>query len=205
LDFFTTFVERFGYFAVAAFVTLEGFGVPLPGETAVVTAAAFAAQGSLSIVGVVLSAVFGTVVGGSGGYWIGRVGGRGLLHRYGYIIRLSPERLHRTEQFFLRHGMMTVFFARFVALLRIFGCIFAGVAEMPFPAFSVVNLLGGVVWAVAFSTLGYVFGRNLPLLEDYLTEISITISGLLTVGLFIYWVRRRKKRPDQVGTHDSSL
>ncbi len=192
LAFFSEFVREYGYLAVAAFVALEGLGIPLPGETAVVTAAAFSAQGSLSIVGVILSATVGAVVGGSGGYWVGRIGGRGMLVRYGHLIRLDSERLLRTEQYFERHGAKTVFFARFIALLRIFGCILAGVAHMPFPTFSAVNLLGGLVWAVTFSSLGFVFGKNLPLLDDYLGEISIAVSVILVVAALVYWRHRRK-------------
>src|SRR2546423_1625232 len=98
LEFLSHLIERYGYFAVALLVTLEGFGIPLPGETAVVTAAAFAARGSLSAVGVAIAGTIGTVLGGSGGYWIGRIGGRGLLVRHGHLVGLDAERLSRTEK-----------------------------------------------------------------------------------------------------------
>jgi membrane protein DedA with SNARE-associated domain len=191
LAFFSEFVSRFGYLAVAVFVTLEGLGLPLPGETAVVTAAAFASQGKLNVVGVVIAATIGSVLGGSGGYWLGRIGGRGLLVRYGHLIHLDADRLLRTEKYFERHGMKTVFFARFIALLRIFGSIFAGIAHMPFATFSIVNLLGGFIWAVTFSTLGYLFGKNLPLLDDYLFEVTVAVTVILVVAALVYWWRRR--------------
>ena len=191
-ELFKHLVERYGYVAVALLVTLEGFGIPLPGETAVVTAAAFAATGSLGIVGVVVSATIGSVLGGSGGYWIGRRGGRGLLVRYGHLIRLSPEKLAQTEHYFTHHGMKTVFFARFVALLRIFGALLAGVAHMPFATFSLVNMAGGALWASAFSALGYLFGKNLPLLERSLGRVSLVIS-ILVVAVVGYIIFRRRK------------
>lgn len=192
LDFLTHFIERYGYFAVTLLVTLEGFGLPLPGEAAVVTAAAFAARGSLGIVGVVLATTLGTVLGGSGGYWVGRIGGRGLLVRQGHWIRLDADRLARTEKYFERHGMKTVFLARFVALLRIFGSLMAGVAHMPFPTFSAVNFAGGLLWAVTFSAVGFVFGKNLSKLDDYLGEISIVLSVLVVVGYLVYRWREQK-------------
>ena len=193
LEFLTHFIERYGYFAVALLVTLEGFGLPLPGETAVVTAAAFAARGSLSVVGVALAATLGTVLGGSGGYWVGRIGGRGLLVRHGHWVRLDADRLARTEQYFKRHGSKTVFFARFVALLRIFGSLMAGVAHMPFPTFTVVNVAGGLLWSVTFSTVGFVFGKNLSKLDDYLAEISI---GLFVLAVGGYLVHRWRDKND---------
>ncbi len=191
LAFLTHLIERYGYFAVALLVTLEGFGLPLPGETAVVTAAAFAARGSLNIYGVVLSTVIGTVLGGSGGYWVGRIGGRGLLVRHGHLIRLDAERLARTEAYFKRHGAKTVFIARFIALLRIFGSLLAGVAHMPFAEFTVVNLGGGVLWAAVFSALGYLFGKHLSRLDNYLGRISIALSVLVVIGYFVWRWRQR--------------
>lgn len=195
LEFLTHFVERYGYFAVALLVTVEGFGVPLPGETAVVVAAAFAARGSLNIFGVVISTTIGTVLGGSGGYWIGRVGGRGLLERYGHLLRMDQKRLARTEAYFDRHGVKTVFFARFVALLRIFGSLMAGVAHMPFPTFSAVNAAGGLLWAAAFSAVGFLFGKNLSKLDDYLGEVGIALSVVVVVGFLIYrWRESHQQR-----------
>ena len=196
LDYLTHAIESYGYFAVALLVALEGIGVPLPGETAVVAAAAFAARGSLSVVGVAIAATVGTVLGGTGGYWIGRLGGRGLLVRHGHLVRLDAGRLARTEKYFARHGVKTVFFARFVALLRIFGSLLAGVAHMPFPTFTVVNLAGGLLWAVTFSAVGMLFGKNLSRLDDYLAEISIVLPVVLIVAYLVY--RHREKRAQKV-------
>ena len=195
LEYLTHFVEQYGYFAVALLVTIEGFGVPLPGETAVVVAAAFAARGSLNIVGVVLSTTLGTVLGGSGGYWIGRVGGRGLLVRYGHLLRLDDKRLARTEAYFARHGAKTVFLARFVALLRIFGSLMAGVAHMPFPTFTAVNFAGGLLWATTFSAVGFLFGRNLSKLDDYLGHIGLALSAVVVVGYLAYRWREQHSTP----------
>lgn len=82
--------------------------------------------------------------------------------------------------------MKTVFFARFVALLRIFGSLLAGVAHMPFPTFTVVNIAGGLLWAVTFSAVGMLFGKNLSRLDDYLAEISVALTMVLIVAYLVY-------------------
>ena len=197
LEYLTNAIESYGYFAVALLVALEGIGLPLPGETAVVAAAAFAARGSLSVVGVAIAATIGTVVGGTGGYWIGRLGGRGLLVRHGHLVRLNAERLARTEKYFARHGVKTVFFARLVALLRIFGSLMAGVAHMPFPTFSAVNFAGGLLWSVTFSVVGMVFGKNLSRLDDYLGEISVVLTLVLIATFLIYRHLEKKRAPTE--------
>src|SRR4029079_17584218 len=76
-------VAHYGYLLVAVFLLIEGAGVPVPGETALVTAAALAGRGTLSIIGVVIAGVVGTVAGGHAGYWIGLRGGTAVVHRYG--------------------------------------------------------------------------------------------------------------------------
>ena len=197
LEYLTHFVEQYGYFAVALLVTIEGFGVPLPGETAVVVAAAFAARGSLNIVGVVISTTLGTVLGGSGGYWIGRVGGRSLLDRYGHLLRLDAKRIAKTEAYFDRHGVKTVFFARFVALLRIFGALMAGVAHMSFATFSAVNFAGGLLWAVTFSALGFLFGKNLSKLDGYLGKVGLAMSALVVIGYLVYRWREQHSQKSE--------
>ncbi|HMA21292.1 MAG TPA: DedA family protein, partial [Gemmatimonadaceae bacterium] len=121
-------LDTYGYWIVFLFVGIESLGVPLPGETALVTAAAFAALGHMSIVGVIATAVAGAVIGDAGGYWIGRTGGLPLVRKYGRMIRFDAAKLDRVRAFFSRHGPKAVFFGRFVALLRTWAAILAGTA-----------------------------------------------------------------------------
>ena len=188
------FIEDYGYIAVALLVAAEGMGLPLPGETAVVTAAAFAGRGSLSLVGVILSATAGAVVGGTGGYAIGQWGGRAALLRYGRLVGIDEAKVAQADNYFSRHGAKTVFLARFVALLRILGGLMAGATRMPLGIFSLANFAGGAVWAATFAGLGYAFGRNLPELERRLGLVSAVLAGVAVVALIGYLVYRRRTR-----------
>ena len=192
VQYFTHLVENYGYFAVLVLVMAEGFGIPLPGETAVVTAAAFAGRGSLNIVGVAIAATLGTVIGGSGGYWMGRKGGRALLERWGHLVRLDRHKLTKAERYFSEHGAKTVFFARFIALLRILGSLMAGVSHMSFVRFTAFNLAGGLLWSVVFSALGYLFGRHLHRLEHDLGLATLVITAVVVIGAVIVMRRRRE-------------
>src|SRR5216117_727405 len=93
-------VASYGYVVLFCLVGLESLGLPLPGETALVTAAAFAALGHLSIYGVVTTAVAAAVIGDNGGYWIGRKGGIALVRRYGRFLHLNEAHLERARHFF---------------------------------------------------------------------------------------------------------
>ena len=185
----TRLVESYGYAVVFLFVAIESLGIPLPGETVLVTAGALAALGHLSIWWVIAIAALGAVLGDAGGYWIGRLGGLALLKRYGRFVRFDDEKLSRLRAFFNRHGSKAVFFGRFIALLRTWAALLAGTAQMPYGVFTLYNVLGGVTWAALFGTLGYLFGRSLPLLERYIGQVSLAAVLLiaLVVALALAW------------------
>jgi len=170
-------LEAYGYLAVVVLVGLESLGLPLPGETALLTASAYAAAGHLSIVGVVAAAVVGAVLGDAGAYWIGRTGGLALVRRYGRLLRIDDAKLERARGFYRRHGGKTVFFGRFVSLLRMLAALLAGVTRMPYARFTLYNVTGGISWAVLFGALGYAFGRQLPALERTVGQVG----GLLAL------------------------
>jgi len=182
-----TVTELSSYASLFFLVALESMGVPLPGETALVTAAAVAATGRLSIYGVVLTATLAAILGDNGGYWIGRRGGMPLVHRYGRVLHLDESKLRHIHAFFERHGPKAVFLGRFTALLRTWAAVLAGVAAMPYGVFTLYNALGGTLWAATFGTAGYLFGRNLPRLEHYIGRASLALALLvaLMVGLVL--------------------
>lgn len=188
-------VARYGYALLVVLIGLESFGIPLPGETALVTAAALAARGHLNIFLVVAAAAVGAIVGDNAGYWVGRKGGIALVRRYGRKVGLTETKLLRVHRFFEDHGPKTVFIGRFIALLRSWAAALAGVGEMPYPIFSMYNALGGIAWSIVFGTLGYVFGHNMPLLEHYIGRFSIGLVVLVAVGALVFlWRRRRLAR-----------
>lgn len=187
---FVHLVSTYGYAAVALIIVLEGLGAPVPGETALVTAASVAAAGHLSLIGVIATATLAATAGGSGGYAIGRFGGPTVVRRYGRWIRLTPERLDRGRRFFDERGAQTVFIARFVAFLRIIVGLLAGLTCMPFWRFFLFNALGGLVWSTVFGALGYAFGENLPRLHHYVGQISLALTVLLALAIGLYLLGR---------------
>jgi len=182
-------IESYGYLIVFAFVGIESLGIPLPGETALVTAAALAALGHLSLIWVIVTAAAGAIIGDATGYWVGRKGGLALLRRYGSVIHFDESKIDRVRDFFSRHGPKAVFFGRFIALLRTWAAVLAGAAEMPYGTFTFYNVLGGAIWATLFGSLGYAFGRSLPLLERYVGQASLAAAllGALAAGLWLAW------------------
>ena len=142
-----------------ALVMLESAGIPLPGETALITAAFLASKGKLNIVEVIVVASAAAIVGDNGGYWVGRHWGRRLLTRSKRLRRFSERVLPPAERFFAKHGDKTVFIGRFVAILRFTAAWMAGVAHMRWWRFLVFNAAGGICWATLVALLAYYVGR----------------------------------------------
>ena len=186
LQFLQDLLATYGYLIVALGVLLESIGVPLPGETLLLLGAAYAGTGKLNVWGVIVAAAVGAIVGDTIGYQIGRHGGRALLDRYGGLVRLNPEHLARAETFFARYGDKTVFFGRFIAILRTFSAFLAGVNRMPYRRFLLYNAAGGIVWAITFGLLGAAFGSQWPLIEHWAGRAGLLIVGILVlVGLAV--------------------
>ncbi|MBK5187847.1 MAG: DedA family protein [Gemmatimonadaceae bacterium] len=187
-------IENYGYAIVVVLVMAEGLGLPLPGETALLTAAAFSAQSHrLSIVGVIIASFVGATGGGIGGYWIGKTGGLPFLTRHGRHIGITKERITKARKFFTEHGPKAVFFARFIAIVRMFAGVLAGVTKMDFWLFFLWNALGALAWSLLFGALGYLFGNNLPRLEHLVGRGGLIAFGVIVVVAMIVLHHRRSK------------
>src|SRR5256885_8621551 len=132
-------------------------------------------------------------VGDNLGYWIGYRGGRPLLDRQRQIFRISEQHLKRGEQFFLRYGSATVFFARFVFGMRIIAGPLAGVLKMPWKKFVLFNFLGAVLWVSVVASLGYFFGSRWDWLMAELEDLQFVMAGIAAVVLLVFWRREGQK------------
>lgn len=189
----TGLLNDYGLVVLFVLVALESFGIPLPGETALIAASVLAAQGHYPIGGVVAVAALAAIVGDNGGYWIGRTGGRRLLARVPILGRATPRLLPRAERFFVRHGAKTVFFGRFFSLLRVTAAWLAGISRMPWWRFLAWNAAGGVVWAVLVGAVAYWAGKAAAeAINRYglYAGIALVAAALFAAGGFHLWKRR---------------
>jgi len=139
-------------------LTLESFGLPVPGETVLIACGVLASQGSLSIVRVIVVGVLAAIIGDNLGYWAARKGGRPLLERYQLTRKYADRYLPRSERFFAKHGGKAVFFGRFVAVLRVTAAWVAGLSHMRWWRFLVWNAAGGIAWATLIALIAYYLG-----------------------------------------------
>lgn len=187
-------VGQYGYIVVFFGVMLESAGVPLPGETVLITAGVLVHRGVLDYGDALLFGIVGAVVGDQIGYWVGRFGGHPFVLRWGRYVFIAPERLGRAERFFDRHGGKAVFLARFITGLRVFGALVAGMSRMPWGKFTLYNVLGGTTWATAAVSLGYFLWASVGLVEQWVGRLSLLLVAALVLVVLLRWAYRKAMR-----------
>jgi membrane protein DedA with SNARE-associated domain len=180
-------------YALPAIVGLESMGVPSPGETALVLAAVLASEGKLQIWLVIVIAATSAIVGDNIGYWLGRLIGREVLEAPGPFQKRRKRLIAIGQRFFDKHGGKAVFFARWVALVRIAAAWFAGIEEMNFLEFFLWNAAGGITWATAYGLVGFYGGKGAANAITHYGVIAAIVLGVAIVVLLI-GMRVRERR-----------
>ena len=184
-------IETYGYWTLFGLVVLESSGLPLPGETVLVIAAVYAGTTHrLDIALVILAAAAGAVLGDNIGFWVGREFGLPLVLKYGRYIRLDERRLKLGHYLFLRHGGKIVFFGRFVAVLRTFAALLAGINRMPWRRFLLFNACGGILWAMLYGLGGYLLGDAVQRLAE---PVGLAAFGLAIIVVVAGWIALRRR------------
>jgi membrane protein DedA with SNARE-associated domain len=186
-------VQDYGLVILFVLIAMESAGVPLPGETALITAGVLAARGDMDIVEVIVVAAAAAIIGDNVGYWVGRLGGRTLLERWEPLERHASRVLPWSERFFKRHGAKTIFLGRFFAVLRVTAAWMAGISRMHWWHFFLWNAAGGICWAVLVGLVSYYLGQAAAeAINRYGLIAGVAIVVLLVLGALVFrFVRRR--------------
>lgn len=184
-------VSQYGYLAVGGLLFLEDFGVLVPGETVLITAAFYAGLGRLDIVVVFIVGFLCAMLGDNVGFAIGHYGGHPLAERYGKYVLLTPARIAKAESFFNRYGGRVVAIARFIDGLRQVNGIIAGLSEMRWLKFLGFNALGAFLWISVWSTVGYMGGSHIALFLHFELYFTIAIFGGLACYVAYKAVRKK--------------
>jgi membrane protein DedA with SNARE-associated domain len=184
----TALFAHYSYWVVLVGLLMESAGLPLPGETILLIASSFAAtHANLHIGWIILIAIAAASTGDNVGYWIGRFGGRPLLDRYGRIFHIKPDTVERGEDLIRKHGSLAVFFARFIAGLRVLNGILAGALHMEWRRFFIFNLLGAACWVITICSLGFFLGNRLPWLIHVIDRTGLVLVAIVAVVMAAAW------------------
>ena len=199
----STTIRSLGYWGVAALTFLENLFPPIPSEVVIPLAGFVAAEGGLSVWGIVAAGSLGSLAGATVWYEIGRrVGERRLrrwVDRHGKWITLTAGDVDRAQDWFRRHGGSAVLAGRLVPGIRTFVSLPAGFARMPFGAFLAYSAAGTVIWTAALAYAGVVLQANFEVVGDYIgmaTNVVFAVLGAMLVRRYIQcWRSRPAQRP----------
>ena len=166
----------------------------LPGDSLLFVAGTVAAAGDMTIHGLFAALAAASFLGDNTNYWIGRYVGPRVFTREGSKL-FNPEHLRRTQRFYDRYGAKTVFFARFVPIIRTFAPFVAGIGHMQYPRFLFFSFSGSIAWVGSLAYAGYYFG-NVPMVKENLTLVIVVIVLVSILPGVVEYFRHRSQRSD---------
>jgi membrane protein DedA with SNARE-associated domain len=184
-------LDTTGYAGAAALMTLESMIAPVPSEAVMPFVGFQVADGKWNLWLAIGSTSFGSILGSLLSYWMGYFGGKPLVLKVGRYLLLNQRDLERTEQFFHRKsGILTIFIARFIPVVRHFISIPAGIGRTPMIPFLVVTFIGSTAWNTFLLVCGMKLREHWPLVQKYSHQVDIGIAILILIGL-VWWVKVR--------------
>lgn len=196
VKFFLPFFSSWGYIIVFTGIFLESIfltGWIAPGSTVLLLGSFYAAQGDLNIVQVGIIAVCAALLGDNVGYILGSSFGGRLLDRYGTHKRLKKG-LEKTKGYFQRFGGATVLFGRMISGIDAFIPFFAGLGRMRYRKYIAYDIPGVLIWVGILCALGYLFGNNWEVIDDFFGYLGWGIFALIIAVITIYYLTNRRRK-----------
>lgn len=195
----TSIMEQFGYFGIALLILLENVFPPIPSEVILTFGGFMTTKSELTIVGVVIASTIGSVAGAVVLYWIGRILNvdrlERIIEKWGKYLRLTKEDVRKADAWFDKYGPWTVFFCRFIPLIRSLISIPAGMSGMNQWLFLLLTTLGTLIWNLVLVIVGAKVGDNWHQIVNYMDVYSNFMYAIIAIGIivFIIWFVKRKK------------
>jgi membrane protein DedA with SNARE-associated domain len=199
----TSFVATSGYAAIFILSVLQSCCVPTSSELTLGFGGVLAAEGKLSLPGVIAAGAAGEVVGAYIAWVVGRTGGRAFVDRYGRYLLLSHRDLDRAEAWYRRHGSWGVFGSRLLPVIRNFVALPAGAAEVPLLRFGILTAAGSLVWDGAMALIGYEVGGSWRTVMHGFSDAGYVLGFLVVVAVAVVVVHRYRSyhAASEAGAH----
>ncbi len=181
-------IGKMGYTGIISLMFLESSFFPFPSEVVMPPAGYLAWKGEMSLMLVLLSGIFGSILGALFNYWVAVKLGRPFLLRYGKYFFISPESVQKADDFFLKHGHISTLVGRLIPVIRQYISLPAGIARMPLKTFTVFTTLGAGLWVCVLTFMGYLLGEHQELLSKYYNYITIGCIILAVIIILTYWL-----------------
>lgn len=179
-------ISALGYGGIVLLMAIESACIPLPSEIIMPFSGYLVFTGQMQLWAVALAGASGCVLGSLLAYWLGAVGGRPLVEKYGRYVLISHHDLDLADRWFQRHGDITIFIGRLLPVVRTFIAFPAGVARMPLWRFNLYTFVGSFIWCWALAWIGMQLGQNWHTLGVYFHRFDALVGIVLLAGIIWY-------------------
>lgn len=179
-------IDSIGYLGVFILMVLESMVAPVPSEAVMPPAGMLIAEGRFTFAGVIFFSTLGSIVGSLVSYYIGKLGGRPLVDKFGKYLLLDHHDLDLTENFFRKRGEATIFISRFIPVVRHFISIPAGIGNMNLFKFLIYTVTGAGLWNALLAWFGFHLQKNWDVILKYREPIDLGVIAILLI-LFVYF------------------
>ncbi len=189
-------IKAAGYLGIFGIVFAESglfIGFFLPGDSLVFTAGFLASQGFLNIWNLVSLIFIGAVIGDSFGYAFGKKVGPMIFKREDSFL-FHKENLNKAKMFYEKYGGKAIILARFMPGIRTFAPILAGVGKMQYSKFLAFNIIGGAIWGIGLTLLGYYLGSVVPNIDKYIVSIVLLIIFISITPMIVHIFKDKNTR-----------
>ncbi|MFA6000953.1 MAG: DedA family protein [Thermoleophilia bacterium] len=192
-------ISLLGYPGVFLAMAIESACIPLPSEIIMPFSGYLASQGQFNLILVSVVGALGNLAGSLLAYWIGAIGGRPLVEKFGKYVLLSHHDLDLADRWFTKYGRSTVFFTRLMPVIRTFISFPAGISRMNLTTFSIYTFLGALPWSFFLAYVGFKLGENWDSVGAYFRKADILIGVLLVAAVIWYvWRHLNNLKKDRV-------
>ncbi|MEG2457650.1 MAG: DedA family protein [Bacilli bacterium] len=202
-NFIISFMNKFGYIGIALLIALENVFPPIPSEVILTFGGFMTTTTKMTVFGVVISSTIGAIVGATILYLVGRLLNADRLKKLvnskvGKILRLKSDDIDKADNWFKKRGKGTVFFCRFIPIVRSLISIPAGMSKMNYSSFILLTTLGCVIWNIVLVLLGNLAGDAWPkivqLFDGYAKITLIVLGAIIIIGIIIFYIIKKRKK-----------
>ena len=196
IDYLVNSIGALGYIGIFVLMAIESSIIPVPSEAVMIPAGVLVSQGSMSFLYAFLAGTLGSLFGALVSYYIalhlGRVAVNKLIFNYGRIFLVDGNSILKAENYFVKHGEITIFVSRLLPVIRHLISLPAGFARMNIWRFSFYTLIGSAIWVLVLMFIGIWYGENISLIQQNLSIVSIisVIIVAVIVGIYIWFKRK---------------
>ena len=201
-NFIVEIMNDFGYIGICLLIMIENLFPPIPSEVILTFGGFMTIDSEMSIIGVIIASTIGSLLGAVILYYLGKILNKERLikivtSKYGKLLQVKPKDIESADRWFLKRGNLTVFFCRFIPVVRSLISIPAGMSEMPMVKFTIYTLIGSLIWNAVLVCVGAFAGNYKDVILNAIDSASdivlILIILVFIIGVYIFYKKRIKE------------